>query len=670
MLRVSSIWFCAGLLSLLLGSGGLLCDARAQPMAPPTNLYDRSRLDLSGQWHYLVDPMRTGIAKRKYRRDFPADTPEPPDAGGRLLEYNWDAAPTLRVPGAWNTEVDALRWYEGLVWLRTRFAHDLDPGQRAFLVFEGANYETQVFLNGTRLGMHEGGFTPFAFEVTDHLAAPLRADGRHSLVVAVDNTRRVDALPAADFDWWNYGGLTRPVSLVILPETFIHTYTLTFSENEGAENEGVEKHGEGEDGEGKDIDPDASPTLDAVVNLDGPDAAGQMVRVALPRLGIAETTTADATGRAVLRLALPADGFTRWTPDAPTRYAVRITAGSDAVTERMGLRTVATRGTELLLNGEPIFLRGICLHEEAFTDGTRDAMPRRALDWSDAEALLRAAKDLNANFVRLAHYPHTEKMTRLADRLGLMVWSEVPIYWEDVAFQNPKTLALARGMLRAMIERDRHRASIILWSVANETPRTDARLSFLRTLISDVRRHDATRLVTAALKVSHDGREKRVDDPLGAEIDVLAVNTYTGWYGTETPDAIPTLRWQTPYEKPVVFSEFGAGATPGFRGDISRRWTEDFQAYFIDQTMNMAVDVPFVRGTMPWILKDFRSPRRYHGRYQQYWNRKGLLDEAGRPKQAYSTLRTWYDRLANQRPSIERPSIESDPDASSDAPHR
>jgi len=642
--RTLSMWLSAGLLALLLWSGFMPCGTDAQPVEPPTNLYDRTRLDLSGEWHYIVDPMRTGVAKRKFRRDFPADTPEPPDAEGRLLEYDWDAAPTMRVPGAWNTEVDALRWYEGLVWMRTRFAHGLDPGDRAFLVFEGANYETQVFLNGTRLGMHEGGFTPFAFEVTTHLAAATRPDGRHSLVVAVDNTRRRDALPAADFDWWNYGGLTRPVSLVIVPETFIHTYTLTFAE--------------AEDGRA------TSPTLDAVVNLDGPGAAGQAVRVFFPGLAIDETATSDATGRATVRLELPADGFARWSPGAPHRYAVEITAGDDAITEHMGLRTVATRGTQLLLNGEPVFLRGICLHEEAFADEEGDVMPKRALDWADAERLLHAAKDVNANFVRLAHYPHTEKMTRLADSLGLMVWSEVPVYWEDVAYGRPHTLELARGMLRAMIDRDRHRASIILWSVANETPRTDERLAFLRTLISDVRHHDPTRLVTAALKVRHDGLVKRVDDPLGADLDVLAVNTYTGWYGTETPDAIPDLRWQTPYTKPVVFSEFGAGAMPGFRGDATRRWTEDFQARFIDRTMEMAVGVPFVRGTMPWILKDFRSPRRYHGRYQQYWNRKGLLNEAGRPKQAYAILRAWYNRLADNRPSS------TSPDASSSTPDR
>ncbi|MEO1076918.1 MAG: glycoside hydrolase family 2 TIM barrel-domain containing protein, partial [Bacteroidota bacterium] len=190
---------------------------------------------------------------------------------------------------------------------------------------------------------------------------------------------------------------------------------------------------------------------------------------------------------------------------------------------------------------------------------------------------------------------------------------------------------------------------------------------FLRTLIADVRTYDPTRLVTAALKSSSieaaaadgaggrigdtGGRAnslvQRVDDPLGAYLDVLAVNTYVGWYGSRTPAEIAEVSFEVPYDKPLVLSEFGAGAVAGLHGptDEPERWTEEYQAALVDHTMAVALGTPEVVGTVPWVLKDFRSPRRWHPRYQQFWNRKGLFSETGTRKHAADVLLRWYDRL-------------------------
>jgi len=263
--------------------------------------------------------------------------------------------------------------------------------------------------------------------------------------------------------------------------------------------------------------------------------------------------------------------------------------------------------------------------------------------------LLSIAKyDLNANFVRLAHYPHAEAMTRMADEIGLLVWSEIPVYW-DIDFDNAKTLSLAKQMQHDNIIRDRNRVSIAFWSVANETPQTDERLAFLGELIDDVRRLDSTRLVTAALhQVRNEGRVYVVDDPLGQLIDVVSVNTYQGWYGNMSLQNVPSVEWQNPSGKPFLFSEFGAGALYGFRDPQLEKFSEDFQVEYYKATLEMAKQVPGLSGVSPWILKDFKSPRRMHGEYQEYWNRKGLISPEGHKKAAFDVLSEWYGQLTSE----------------------
>lgn len=566
------------------------------------NVYERERMNMNGGWKLIIDPMETGLKKRGYRRDFPADQTTYLNEGA-LLEYEWDSSPTINVPGDWNSQFKELEWYEGLVWYRNKFEIPREQGYRYLLYFEAVNYLSHVYLNGKKLGMHEGGFTPFQFDVTKLLKKD------NSLVLAVDNKRRNDAIPSKDFDWWNYGGITRPVWIVKVPETYVIDYTLSVS----------------------------GEYITGNVKLKGSRKANHNIILTIPALKISQQLTTNSEGFADFRVAH--QGLVKWDPDNPVRYQVTISAAKDTITDRIGFRTITTEGSEIFINGKPIFLRGICIHEEAI------GKPTRTLNWESAEQLLKEAKNLNANFVRLAHYPHTEKMTRLADSLGLMVWSEIPVYWEDIDYQNPKTLALAKNMLVSNFQRDKNRASVIIWSVANETPISDDRNAFLKELISTIRNLDKTRLITAALKVSHKGGTKTIDDPLGAYLDILSINQYVGWYGTGYPDKITDVKWESNYTKPMLFSEFGAGALYGNHGDKMTRWTEEFQAYFIDETMKMAMEIPFLQGTMPWILKDFRTPRRYHGEFQQFWNRKGLINEEGKHKMAYEVLQNWYQKI-------------------------
>ena len=579
--------------------------ARAE--APLGFVEGRAGQSLDGAWHVIVDPFENGYydyrQQPKARGYFKNDKPKSP---ADLVEYDFDRSPTLEVPGDWNTQRPELLYYEGTIWYERAFDYrPAAPGGRTFLRFGAAALRATVWLNGELLGAHEGGFTPFAFEVTGRL----KPRGNF-VVVKVDNTRRRDAIPTVNFDWWNYGGLTRDVRLVETPRVFVRDAQVQ-------------------------LDRGAPGEVAGFVQLDG--ATGPTaVTVEIPEARAHASVTTDRDGRA--RFRFPAK-LERWTPEAPKLYDVTVAAAGDRVRDAIGFRTVEARGGDILLNDRPVFLRGVSLHEEAVGRG------RRATSRADDEALLALAKELGCNFVRLAHYPHNDEMARAADRMGLLVWAEIPVYW-TISWEDPGTLQSARRQLAEQITRDRNRASIILWSVANETPVSEPRTRFLRTLADDARALDGTRLITAALEHHYEGpRTVVIDDPLGAALDVIGCNEYIGWYDGP-PEKCDTITWKTTYAKPVVMSELGGDAKAGLHGDVRARFTEEHQAELYRRQLAMLGTIPFLRGMSPWILVDFRSPRRPLPGIQDGWNRKGLVSNDGTKKQAFSVLRAFYEQRA------------------------
>jgi len=508
------------------------------------------------------------------------------------------------VPGDWNTQWDQLFFYEGTIWYKKSFDYQRKPDTRLFVYFGAANYFADVYLNGEKLGQHEGGFTPFNFEITK-----LVRDTGNFLVVKIDNKRRRDAVPTLMTDWWNYGGLTREVKLIETPTTLIHDYMIQLAKG-------------------------SRDRVSGWVKLAG-DKLNQRITIRIPEARISKSFATDFNGLA--EIDFNAD-LKLWSPENPKLYEVAIEANTDQVRDQIGFRSLETRGTEILLNGRPIFLRGICIHEEAPLRGGR------AYSREDAVTLLGWAKELGANFVRLAHYPHNEFMTREADRMGIMVWSEIPVYW-TIQWENPATFENARNQLSEMIARDKNRAAVVIWSAANETPLSDARLSFLKNLISHARSLDRTRLLSAAMERHYlDAATQMIDDPLGEYLDVLGCNEYVGWYDG-LPDKADRLEWKSKYQKPLVMSEFGGDALYGHHGDPLTRWTEEYQENLYRHQLAMLKKIPFLRGTSPWILTDFRSPRRPLPGIQDYWNRKGLISDRGEKKKAFYVMQQWYREL-------------------------
>jgi len=600
--------------------------AQVMPEGPILAAADlREGTSLDGTWTYSIDPYRDGVAGfhgdpagTGHRRwdDVNVEQARAADPLA-LYEYDMDTAPRAELPASWLTHAAEMRHYQGLVWYQRRFDAAPQPGMRYFLRFGAANYSAEAWLNGKRIGRHEGGFTPFSFEVT----GLLRESGNR-LTLGVDSTHTERTVPPPVTDWETYGGITRPVRLIAVPETFVDDAWVRLSN-------------------------DGRITVD--VTLDGPRAAGSTVELAIAELDISRNVTTDAEGRAHFDLLAPRN-LRRWSPTSPKLYDVTVKSGADTWRDRIGFRTIAVDGPRILLNGEPVFLSGISLHEEEI-----GVDPTRRITSEAARRLLAEVKfGLHGNFVRLAHYPHDEIMVRAADELGLIVWSEVPVYWR-IAWEDAETLELARRMLAENILRDRNRASIALWSVGNETPVTEARNVFMEQLASDVRVLDPHRLVTAALLTEREQREGHpvmvLADPLARAVDVLAVNTYNGWYGPDHPDDLARFEWRLPADRPLILSEFGADAKFGLHEGSAEphKFTEEYQAEYYRATLAMAGRIPSLAGTSPWILKDFRSPRRQVAGVQDGWNRKGLISETGERKLAFDVLAAWYEtRLATK----------------------
>ena len=224
-------------------------------------------------------------------------------------------------------------------------------------------------------------------------------------------------------------------------------------------------------------------------------------------------------------------------------------------------------------------------------------------------------------------------MVREAERMGILVWSEIPVYW-TIAWKNPTTFANAKQQLTDMISRDHNRANIIIWSIANETPHSAER-QYART-------QDSTRLISMAMEVTGASNYvNRLNDNMNKYVDVVSFNQYVGWY-RDVNDA-PKMTWEIPYNKPVIISEFGGGAKYGYHGQKNQRWTEEFQENLYRENIAMIDKIDGLSGTTPWILKDFRSPRRVLPGIQDFYNRKGLVSDKGEKKKAFFVLKEWYE---------------------------
>lgn len=565
------------------------------------NLTGRNVQNLDGKWNVIIDWYDTGNATAISSNKQPVGATE-------FAEFSFDNSQTLNVPGDWNSQRAELKYYEGTIWYKRDFTYVKKPGKHVFLNFGAVSHRSDVYLNGQKIGTHEGGFNSFNFEVTNQIK-----NGLNLLVVKANNERRPDAIPARKFDWWNYGGITRSVNLAETPDDYISDYFIQLPKGSLNEIQGW---------------------------VQTSSRQQQTVKLVIPEAGIDKAFTTDTNGRAIINLKAK---LVLWSPAKPKLYKVKISNSADTVEDNIGFRSIEVKGSDIVLNGRPVFLRGISFHEEV------PQRQGRASSETDSRMLLTWAKELGCNFIRLAHYPQSEQTVRLAEEMGFMMWEEIPV-WQGIQFTNPEILGKANMMLREMINRDKNRCGIIIWSLSNETAPSPERNATLKQMAADARKADPSRLISSAFDhFKNSKNEILIDDPLSESLDVLAVNKYMGWYQS-WPAGPGNVIWKSNFNKPLIFSEFGSEAMYGNHGskDTASLWTEEHQEQLYKDNIEMFKKIPFLRGTCPWILADFRAPGRMHAQFQEGWNRKGLLSDKGYKKKAWYVMRRFYDEKQQQ----------------------
>lgn len=557
-----------------------------------TMIYDRNREKerLSGHWHFCMDMydscLRSEWYLEKRKDDWGRDIP---------IDFDFDGWETMKVPSVWNTQKPEYLYYEGPAVYSRNFKYINHGEDRVILKFGAVYYEAKIFINGIFVGCHKGGSTPFYMDITE----ALQEDNR--IIVVADNTRKKEQLPTINTDWFNYGGIYRDVELIRLPKSYIKDFTIS-------------------------LEKDSLEHIRCEVEVS--DAADENVLIKIPELHIDETILLKKGKGSIV---LKPDAMKLWSPESPQLYAVSLEYKEDIIHEQIGLRQIKTVGQDILLNGKPIYLNGISLHEESVTNG-------KAVTEEEILENIKLAKEMNCNYMRLAHYPHTERVAQLADELGMMLWEEIPVYWA-IDFENKMTMEDAQNQLSELIKRDKNRASVIIWSVGNENPDTDARLSFMSKLAQHAKALDPTRLISAACLVNH--VDLKIQDRLEAYLDVIGVNEYYGWYEPDFKKLVQLLKNSNP-QKPVIISEFGGDGATGHYGTIDEMGTETCQENIYKNQIEMFKITPYIKGISPWILFDFRCPRR-HAKFQNGYNIKGLLSADKKHKKlAFYVMQEFY----------------------------
>lgn len=587
----------------------------------------RMALALDGLWEFQIDPEGRGEA----------------DAW-------WQALPDpclMAVPGSWNEVRAEYRDYLDDAWYGLTFTLPRAwTGQRLALRFGSVNYAAKVWLNGAYAGAHEGGHLPFELDVSAHVQA-----GRNRLTVKVNNTLQPDRVPPGNtgfglaglmrgfprtnFDFFPYAGIQRPVFLCATAPTYLDWIRVET---------GYERNRDA-----------ARPTgwLQVEASATGKGFASAECAVLDGDATVASQILEKDADVLHGRLEIPDAEL--WSPASPHLYACRFTlyAADGALVDQyvlqIGLRTVKVEGSQLLLNDEPVFLKGFGKHEDFPVLGRASSLPLIAKDGALMEWI-------GANSYRTSHYPYAEEAMEYADRAGLLIIDEIPavgLMFEDDADRIATRLARCRQQLADLIRRDFNHPSVIMWSVANEP--MPARLmerfqgkafdasvdqagtDFLAALIQHGRPLDATRPFSLA-------------GIMGGPVewlelcDVVMINRYWGWYvhGGEMEPARTALAQELDHlharlGKPIVLAEFGAEALAGHHSEPAEMYSEEYQVEMLRQYLEVAAERAFIAGLHIWNFADFKTGQ--SAMRTNAMNHKGVFTRDRRPKMAAHFLR-------------------------------
>lgn len=518
---------------------------------------------------------------------------------------------SIHVPSAWESLPDLVN-YRGQAWMARTVRVSGSSGTR--LVFGGVSHTGTVYLDGKPVGRHEDAFTPWAVTV------PNLTPGEHELAVLVDNTFGPHAALHLENDYYTYGGITRPVELHHVPGVFIERLAVTPRAG----------------GRGK-------WRLDVAVELRNLDHALQRRSLTLDLAGVThDLGRVSVPGRATRAVCATLTGLDvePWSLQSPTLYHahVRLLEGEavvDDLIDRIGFREISVRGRNLLLNGKPIRLRGFNRHEDYAPFGC--AIPLEAMTRD-----LELFRDLGANFLRTCHYPNDLRMLDLCDEMGIAVWEES--HARQVKFDHPAYTRQVTASTTEMVQWHRNRPSILMWGCLNEceTRTADGAAEHGRVL-KLLKKLDPSRPVTYASMFHKLDKAYKY-------ADIVSWNRYIGWYGggidqieSNIKDLIKWLHGSAKSggrNKPIILSEFGGGAIPGYRNPNRCKWSEEYQCDILDESLRVYLNHPDIVGTAIWQFCDVRITSGWNwDRRPRTMNNKGVVDQNRQPKLAYEIVK-------------------------------
>jgi beta-glucuronidase len=579
----------------------------------------RQRKSLDGLWRFALDPEGAGRAEG-WAHGLPAGAREMP------------------VPASYNDVIPeaSVRDHVGEAWYETRVR--VPPGwagERIVLRFGSATHRAVVWLDGTQVAEHEGGYTPFEADVTD-LVQP---GGEHRVTVAVDNVLTWQSIPPGIVedtpdgrrqryfhDFFNYAGIHRSVWLYTTPLAHVRDVTVVT----------------GLDG----------ATGRVRYEVKAARADGLEVRVALADAGGAEV--ARATGAAG---ELTVDGVHPWRPGEGYLYELTVElwddgdAPVDSYPVAVGVRTVQVDGIRFLINGEPFYFTGFGKHEDSAVRGKAHDDVFMVRDFALMEWL-------GANSFRTSHYPYAEEVLEYCDRHGIVVIDETPAVGlnmglsvgifcaqADTTFSedtvNAATQENHRRVIGELIARDKNHPCVVIWSIANE-PESDTPGSraYFEPLAAEARELDPSRPV-GFVNVMLAPPDKDVCSDL---FDVLMLNRYYGWY-VNTGDLAAAERaleaelnaWVAKHGKPIIITEYGADTLAGLHDVPPVPWTEEYQTALLEMSHRVFDRVDAVVGEQIWNFADFATSS---GVMRVGGNKKGVFTRDRQPKAATQHLRS------------------------------
>jgi beta-glucuronidase len=565
---------------------------------PQFNNY-RQMYDLSGFWDFRVDKNDEGI------------------------ESNWkdglvNAIP-IAVPASWNDQFADNRDFLGPAWYQTKFNLPWNwSDKKLYIRFGSINYIADIWLNGKKIGHHEGGHLAFEYDITslikdiDNLLT-IRVDGRLSKEhVPPGNLRLI--YPPTNYDFFPFCGIHRPVILYALPHRAIKDLNIFTS-----------------------IDNQYGFIEVEVILFDILEATGD-ISIDQDAIQISEDF-AIKNGKGKVKIKIDQAQF--WGPNDPHLYELTIRIKKenqvyDSYTIPVGIRTIEVKGDQLLLNGKPIFLTGFGRHED-FPIVGRGYTPAVIIkDFS----LMRW---IGANSFRTSHYPYSEQMMDLADKLGFLIIDEIPAV--GLTFDKnyvDKHFELCKQYVKELIARDKNHPSVIAWSLANEPHSSIKSKEFFKELYDLTKEVDPSRLVTV---VNMMGVKERAFE----FCDILCLNRYYGWYTEpgQIEEGVRLLSQELDeiyklYKKPIILTEFGADTFSGWHSQPPEMFSEEYQAEFLKRYIDKSKEKPFLVGQHVWNLCDFKTSQgvtRMNG-----MNYKGVFTRDRRPKMAAHVLKDLWKK--------------------------